>query len=118
MKFSIIVPEKVSLNTAMRKHYRVVNDLKQEWHMAVIDAKPPKWTGSFPVDIFFHYRLKGRMIDSTNAGFMSKACEDALVSYGVFPDDNPKFIRRSTNQTDQDLKAKYDTVEVTISPID
>jgi hypothetical protein len=117
VKFTIIVPEKVSLNTAMRKHYKAVNAMKQEWHYAVLEANPEPWDGPYPVDILFHYRLRGKRIDSTNAGFMSKALEDALVTAGVLPDDNPHFVRRSCNQTDQDLKAEYDTVEVTISTV-
>ncbi len=116
VKFTIYVPEKVSLNTAMRKHYKAVNALKQEWHMAVIDAKPPKWTGSYPVDVLYEYRLNGKAIDSTNAGFMTKALEDALVAFGVFPDDNPHFVRRSTNETGKAEKGQLDQVTVTITP--
>src|SRR5574343_1440336 len=66
MQFQIHIPEKVSLNQALRKHYKVVNALKQEWHMAVLDARPPAWDGPFPVDIRYVYRMHGRPMDSTN----------------------------------------------------
>ena len=116
VKFTIKIPGKVSLNTAMRKHYRAVNALKQEWHTVVCEAKPPTWKGNFPVNVLYHYHLHGKLIDSTNAGFMTKSCEDALVSYGVFPDDNPKFVRMSSNITDKCSKGEIDYVEVTITP--
>lgn len=116
VKFTIIVPEKVSLNTAMRKHYRAVNASKQAWHFAVLEAKPKPWGGSYPVDVLYQYRLNGKPIDSTNAGFMTKALEDALVAAGVFPDDNPLFVRRSTNETGKAEKGQHDTVRVTITP--
>lgn len=116
VEFTIIVPEKVSLNTAMRKHYKAVNASKQEWHKAVLDAKPKPWTGEYPVDVLYHYHLNGKAIDSTNAGFMTKALEDALVAAGVFPDDNPLFVRRSTNETGKAEKGEFDTVTVTITP--
>jgi len=116
VKFTVIVPEKVSLNVAMRKHYRAVNESKQAWHYAVLEAKPPRWTGPFPVDVLYQYRLTGKPIDSTNAGFMTKALEDALVAVGVFPDDNPLFVRRSTNETGRAEKGALATVEVTIMP--
>ena len=118
MKFTIYVPEKVSLNTAMRKHYRAVNELKQEWHWAVAEAHVPPWEGSYPVDIRFHYFLNGKAMDSSNTGFMSKALEDALVEAGVFPDDNPKFVRWSSNRSDQAVKGYPDMVVVEILSTD
>jgi hypothetical protein len=111
---TVNVPEKVSLNVAMRKHYRAVNALKQDWHYAVMEANPEPWDGSYPVDVLYQYHLKGKQIDSTNAGFMTKALEDALVNAGVFPDDNPHFVRRSTNETNKSTKGDY--VVVTITP--
>ena len=90
--------------------------MKQAWHLAVIEAKPPAWAGQYPVDVLYQYHLKGKPIDSTNAGFMTKALEDALVAAGVFPDDNPLFVRRSTNETGKAGKGQLDTVEVTITP--
>lgn len=117
MKFTVIVPEKVSLNVAMRKHYRAVNASKKAWHYAVLEAKPPRWQGPYPVDVLYQYRLNGKAIDSTNAGFMTKALEDALVAVGVFPDDNPLFVRRSTNETGKAEKGALDTVAVTITPV-
>lgn len=114
MQITVNVPAKVSLNVAMRKHYRAVNSLKQDWHYAVLEARPLQWEGLYPVDVLYQYHLKGSQIDSTNAGFMTKACEDALVHAGVFPDDNPNFVRRSTNETNKSTEGNY--VVVTIIP--
>ena len=113
MQFIVHIPEKVSLNQAMRKHYKLVNALKQEWHMAVLDALPPVYDGPFPVDIRFVYRMHGRPMDSTNAAFMGKALEDALVEYGVLPNDDPRYVRWSCHMTEQ---GDEDVVTVEISP--
>lgn len=101
VQFIVHIPEKVSLNQALRKHHKAVNALKQEWHMAVYDAQPPKWTGNFPVDVRYTYRMHGKAMDSTNAVFMGKALEDALVEYGVIPGDDPKYVRWSCHMTEQ-----------------
>lgn len=84
--------------------------------MVVLEANPDPWPGSYPVDVLYEYHLTGRAIDSTNAGFMTKALEDALVEAGVFPDDNPHFVRRSTNEVIKAKKGEPDTVVVTITP--
>ena len=84
-----------------RKHYRVLNELKQECHMAVLDAQPPAWTGTFPVDLRFVYRPHGKPLDSTNAVFMGKTLEDALVDYGVIPNEDPRYVRWSWHMTEQ-----------------
>lgn len=115
MKFTIKIPEKVSLNKALRKHYKAVNAMKQAWHWSVVDAKPPKWTGGFPVDIRYTYKMHGKAMDSTNATFMGKALEDALVQYGVLPNDNPKYVAWSCHKT---VQSKADEVVIEISPAD
>lgn len=88
--------------------------MKQGWHYVVLEANLAPYRGPFPVDIRFHYRLKGRLIDSTNTFFMGKALEDALVVAGILPDDNPKFIRWSCGRSDKAGSGELDTVEVEI----
>lgn len=104
----------MSLNQALRKHHRVVNALKQEWYYAVLAARPKQWKGTFPVDIRFRYRMHGKPMDSTNAAFMGKALEDALVEYGVFPNDDPRYVRWSCHMTEQ---GDEDEVEVVIEAV-
>lgn len=116
MQFTVAVPQKVSLNVALRKHYRAVNKLKQEWHWSVSEANLEAYTGSYPVDIQLHYFLHGTPIDSGNAGFMTKALLDALVADGFFPDDNPKYIRWEANRSDRAKEGEYEHVVVSITP--
>lgn len=82
--------------------------------MAVLDADPPTWPGPFPVDIHYVYRMHGKAMDSTNAVFMGKALEDALVEYGVIPGDDPKYVRWSCHMTEQSNESEV-LVQITAS---
>lgn len=113
-----MVPEKISLNTALRKHNAALSAAKQEWYYTVIAERIKAYKGPFPVDIRYHYRLAGKAMDSTNTAFMSKALEDAMVQAGILPDDTPSFVRWSCFRSNKVNAGDPDTVQVSITPID
>lgn len=87
----IIVPLKpYSWNVLVRKHYRVVQKFKDEWHDAIlglIRAKGLPRLLSYPVTIYVeaHWKFKKRHdIDS----LCTKFAIDALVKGGVLDDDD------------------------------
>lgn len=117
MKIVIPVPEKISLNQALRMghSYNRFNDVKQEWYWAVSEAKPEPYDGPFPIDLSFHFYLHGTQIDSSNCAFLTKSCEDALVAYGTIPGDSPKFVRWVAQRSDKATKEDDAVVVVHIS---
>ena len=77
-------------------------------------SKPKKYTGLFPVVIYYHFRLKGPLLDSTNLAYMVKLVEDGLVHNEVIPDDSQKYVKSYMPTTEKIKKGEYDEVVVTI----
>lgn len=93
MKLVIPIPEKVSLNKIHAGvHWTKRSKWRNDYHLAVRCSKPKKYTGSFPAIFHYHFKLKGRSLDSTNMAFMCKLVEDGLVESGVIPDDSQKYV--------------------------
>jgi len=118
VKFTIPIPEKVSLNKIYAGiHFRQRQGHKEEYHMAVICAPTTKpWPGPFPVAMHYHFRLQGSRLDISNHAYMLKMVEDGLVTAGVLPGDEPKYVADIRITAEKIGKDEFDTVEVTISP--
>lgn len=114
MKFTVLIPEKVSLNKIYAGiHFRQRSQHKQQYHLCVLAAKLAPYDGTFPVHIEYHFRLRGSRLDSLNLAYMAKMTEDALVHAGVLPDDDPRYVTRSTLSSSRDT---VDEVDITITP--
>jgi hypothetical protein len=53
---------------------------KDAYYLAVLSARPSRYTGTFPVAMHYHFRLRGSRLDVSNHAYMQKMCEDALVA--------------------------------------
>lgn len=116
MKFTVPIPEKISLNKIYSGiHFRTRSKHKEAYQYAVIVSKPKPYTGYFPVNVSYHFRLHGKALDISNYAYMLKMVEDALVACGVFPDDTPKYVASITVTAEKD---QADEVDVTITPCD
>lgn len=85
-------------------------------HIAVLASQIAPYSGSFPVDCRYHFKLKGPLLDSSNTSFLQKLVEDGLVQAGVLPEDNRKYVRWVSCLSDKAAKGEFDSVEVEISP--
>lgn len=116
MKLVIPIPEKISLNKIYAGvHFRERASHKDDWYYSVLEAKPKKYTGKFPVEMHYHFKICGTQLDISNHGYMVKMCEDALVACGVLPDDNPKYVRSITITAQPNKKGEDDVVIINIS---
>lgn len=114
MKLTIPIPDKVSLNAIYAGvHFRTRASHKEKYHWAVLASKPKPYTGDFPVQVAYHFRLHGRQLDISNHAYMLKMVEDGLVHAGVLPDDTPQYVASITVTSEKD---KADEVDVTITP--
>ncbi len=114
VKFTVPIPEKVSLNKIYAGiHFRQRSLHKQQYHLCVLAAKLQPYDGPFPVHIKYHFRLHGSRLDSLNLAYMAKMVEDALVHVGVLPDDDPRYVESSTLSSSRDTA---DEVVITITP--
>lgn len=115
MKFTVILPEKVSLNKIYSGiHFRERMRHKEDYAWAVKESGVGKWCGTFPVAMHYHFRVKGSRLDVSNHAYMLKMTEDALVYNETLPGDDPKYVGRITITADKAEKDEPDTVEVTI----
>lgn len=116
MKFTIHIPEKVSLNKIYAGvHFRERMRHKQAYFYAVQEAKVEPWRGLYPVDAHYHFKVKGTALDISNNAYMLKMCEDALVAAGVLLGDDPKYVRSIRITAEKAGKYDFDKVEVTLS---
>ena len=114
MKFTIPIPEKVSLNKIYAGiHFRERSEHKDAYYLAVLSANVPRWPGPFPVAMHYHFRLRGSRLDISNHAYMLKMVEDALVHAHVIPADDQKYVSQVIITAE---KADEDEVIVEISP--
>jgi len=115
VKYSIEIPEKVSLNKIYAGvHFTVREEHREDWYYAVLESKPKKYTGEFPVEMHYHFKTCGSKLDISNHGYMLKMCEDALVHCGVLPDDTQEYVSKISITAEQIKKGEKQIVEVTI----
>lgn len=113
MKFTINIPEKISLNKIYSGiHWRKRAAQATAFHWAVHRARISAYSGAFPCHIEYRFKLHGKRLDSSNLAYMTKLLEDGMVQCGVIPDDSPKYVASTTMVTG----VGDDVVEVTILP--
>lgn len=116
MDQTFIIPAKAdSWNVLARKHYRVYMTVCQYWHLMTQQAirnTKIKAVKKFPCQLKIHCKFKtnkSRDIDS----IFAKAMVDTLVSEGILPDDNLKYLN-GVNYTGELGTQEKDVIEVTI----
>lgn len=115
MNITIPIVNKLSLNKIYGGvHFSTRKKHKDEYLQLVHFLRPPKYEGTYPVNVIYHYKFKGKRLDSTNCAYLTKLIEDALVACGVFPDDSAKYIFSTKNITDKG----DNEVDVIIEPVD
>lgn len=115
MKFTLPIPEKVSLNKIYAGvHFRTRSEHKRQYHFAVLAGKPKPYTGTFPVHMSYHFRLHGTRLDTSNHAYMQKMVEDGLVAAGILPGDEPKYVGAITITGSKD---EADEVDIEIHPL-
>lgn len=113
MTITVPIVNKLSLNKIYGGvHYRTRKKHKDEYHQMMHYKRPQQYTGTYPVTVTYHYKFKGKRLDSSNCAYLTKLLEDALVACNVFPDDSAKYIYSTTNITDKG----DNEVEITITP--
>ena len=115
MKFTIPVPEKVSLNKIYAGvHFRTRSKHKDMYRLAVMCAPTVRpYEGTYPVKMHYHFRIQGSRLDISNHAYMLKMVEDGLVQCGVIPGDEQKYVAEISMTAE---KADFDEVDVTITP--
>jgi Holliday junction resolvase RusA-like endonuclease len=114
VKFTIPIPEKVSLNKIYAGiHFRERSDHKDAYYLAVLAANVPRWTGPLPVAMHYHFRLSGSRLDISNHAYMLKMVEDALVHTRVIPADDQKHVAQITITAERSDRSD---VEIEIKP--
>lgn len=115
MLFSIEIPEKVSLNRIYAGvHFTVRAEHKDDWYFSVLETKPKKYKGDFPIEMHYHFKTSGSPLDISNHAYMVKMCEDALVACKVIPDDTQEYVSKISITAEQIKKGEKQIVEVTI----
>jgi hypothetical protein len=116
VKFTIEIPEKISLNQIYAGvHWRKRQEWAEDMHWAVVAANLPPYGGPFPIDCRYRFKFHGKQLDSSNASFLMKLVEDGLVHAGVLPDDNRQYVRWVSVLSDQAKKTEAQGVEVELS---
>lgn len=113
MRFTIAIPEKVSLNKIYAGiHFRERMRHKEDYYYAVMEAQVPRYHGDFPIACHYHFKLRGTRLDISNHAYMLKMIEDALVAAAVIPGDDPKYVARITVTAEKAAKTEDEVVEV------
>lgn len=113
--YTIKLPEKISLNRIYAGiHHRVRSAVKEDYHYAVMEAKPKKYQGSYPIEMHYHFKVGGKPLDITNHAFMVKMIEDGLVERGTIAGDEPHFVSKVSITSERAKKGQEDIVVVTI----
>lgn len=84
--------------------------------MTVLVERLEPYSGPFPIDCYYHFKLHGKQLDSSNTAFLMKLVEDGLVRSGFIPDDSPKYVRWTACRSDKAKKGERQVVEVVIAP--
>ena len=117
MTFNIPIPEKISFN---RLYAGVPWPKRKEWvhdmHLMVMAQQIEPWTGDFPVNVSYHFKLHGKPLDSSNAYFLAKLVEDGLVRSGFIPDDSREYVKWNAVLADKVAKDLPQEVVIHISP--
>jgi len=114
VKLTLPIPLKLSLNVIYAGvHYRVRKQHKDLYRELVWALVREKYTGEYPVIITYHFKFKGRKLDSSNCAYLVKLMEDGLVHADVIPDDNRKYVAGSFSFVDEG-KWDEDQVDITI----
>ena len=117
VKITIPIPEKISSNKIYAgQHWTKRKRWADEMHLMVIASNIKPYTGPFPVDCSYHFKLKGKLLDSSNTIFMQKLVEDGLVRAGVLPDDSRTYVRWVGALSDKAAKGEDNIVTVEFSP--
>lgn len=58
-------------------------------------CRPIQKVESYPVEISYRFIFGTRALDTLNCAYMAKMFEDALRSFGVLEDDDPKCVART-----------------------
>ena len=108
------LPEKISLNTALRKNKFWLNEKKNTYNMYMLEFVrknhiEPVNENDYPVDIEYTFTFKGKTIDTTNCFFMAKLIEDGLRHSGFLIDDDLRYVTSSKAIV---KKGKIDEVEI------
>lgn len=110
------LPEKLSLNTALRKNRFWLNEKKNTYNMYMLEfirnnhIEPIK-EKDYPVDVEYIFTFKGKTIDSTNCFFMAKLIEDGLRHTSFLKDDDLRYVTSSKAIV---KKGELDEVEIII----
>jgi len=96
VKFKIKIPYRISLND----FYAGMNMFKRSkiakiYHRVVkleVRKQLIEPVEQYPIEVCYHFFLKGRLYDCFNVVGMAKMIEDGLVRAGVFKNDSPKYI--------------------------
>ena len=57
--------------------------------------RPIQKVESYPVEIQYKFFFTSRPLDTTNATYLVKCFEDALRTFGIIKDDDPKHVART-----------------------
>lgn len=119
MTITITIPEKISLNKIYAGvHWAIRSQHKDNSHVAVMSAKPALYPGPFPVNFHYHFKLHGKLLDTSNHFYLTKLVEDGLVACGVIPDDCPKYVAKISVSAEKAKVGEDDVVIVQLSPSD
>ncbi|MEJ6011452.1 hypothetical protein [Novosphingobium aquae] len=118
MKFTITIPEKISLNKIYAGiHFRERMQHKEQYQWAVHTSKIDRYEGLYPVHIKYHFKLTGSRLDIDNHVYMTKMVADALVACGVIPGDEQEYIGAITITAEKLRKGEVNVVEMELSPL-
>lgn len=97
MNIKFAMPKKISTNKiysgvhwAVRKaqadlYHEYINTYAKEYELKPVTE--------YPIDIEYIFTFKGKPLDTTNATYMAKLCEDGLVKSGIIEDDDPEHVQ-------------------------
>lgn len=91
----IKLPYTVSTNSIYSgAHWNVRKSHKRDFGWAVKSALKNKITDitQYPVNLSFEFKIKSRLLDSSNTSYMGKLIEDWLVEFGILKGDSPRYV--------------------------
>lgn len=113
MRFTIAIPEKISLNKVYAGvHWTKRRQWAEDMHWSVLNSRILPYSGPFPVDCRYHFHLHGKQLDSSNTAFLMKLVEDGLVQAGVIPDDTRQYVRWVSMTSSKAKASENQRVEV------
>lgn len=92
MNIKIPIPQKVSTNAVYAgMHWSKRKDLADLYHRCLVEHRDLR-VKEYPVDVFYTFTFKGKMLDPSNTSFMQKMLEDGMVKLGILAGDTAKYI--------------------------